>query len=216
MAPTNTTEPTSGKVLSPKKLAHIVLRTGKFKAMVAFYKTFLGAHASHETDALAFLTYDEEHHRIAIAHVPGTSPKVRTSSGLEHVAFTFDTLNDLLLAYKQRKALGIEPLWSVNHGPTISIYYQDPDGNQIETQVDAFDSTDEANAFMMSEEFAENPFGVNVDPEDLIVSLERGEDEKVLMKRARTGPRTFDSLPLLNPPPPDVRETFGPAETIQG
>lgn len=35
------------------------------------------------------------------------------SAGLAHIAFTFDSLKDLCTAYKQRKALGIEPGWCV-------------------------------------------------------------------------------------------------------
>lgn len=216
MAPptTNTTtQPSStSKVLSPTGLAHVVLRTANFKPMVAFYKAFLGAHASHENDLLAFLTYDDEHHRIAVARVPGTTPRVPGSSGLEHVAFAFPTLRDLLQAYGQRRALGILPLWSVNHGPTVSIYYQDPDGNQIETQTDVFASVAECNAFMQSDEFAENPLGVDVDPEGLVARLESGEDEKVLMRRERIGPRPIESVPLFNPPAPDVRESYGSVE----
>lgn len=209
-AETTTTEPLPGKVLSPAKLAHVVLRTANFKPMVAFYKTFLGAHANYENDFLAFLTYDEEHHRIAIAAVPPppdaapAAPRRQGPSGLEHIAFTFNSLGDLLLAYKQRKALGILPLWSVNHGPTMSIYYQDPDGNQLETQVDALPTVEECNAAMKSEDFAENPFGVDFDPEELIKALEEGKDEKELMRRPKIGPRAFDSIPLLNPPAPDV------------
>lgn len=215
---------TGGKVLSPTSLAHVVLRTAHFKPMVAFYKTFLGAHASHENDFLAFLTYDEEHHRIAIASVPGAADAAAAASsgaraeprasGLEHIAFAFPTLGDLLLAYQQRKALGILPLWSVNHGPTMSIYYQDPDGNQIETQTDVFASVEECNAFMQSDEFAENPIGVDFDPEELIVKLQKGEDAKKLVKRDRVGPRQLESIPLFNPPVPDVRENYGPVEAI--
>lgn len=44
----------------------------------------------------------------------------------------------------------------VNHGPTTSIYYRDPDGNDIETQVDNFDTTAEADEFFASEAFAIN------------------------------------------------------------
>jgi len=124
------------KVISPSKLAHIVLRTSKFPEMVEYYKNFLGATATYENNFLSFLTYDDEHHRIAIIYVPGTGPKNRLLSGLEHIAFTFDNLTDLSVAYLQRKQRGIVPFWAVNHGPTTSIYYQDPDGNQIETQVD--------------------------------------------------------------------------------
>ncbi|RTE70055.1 hypothetical protein BHE90_015559 [Fusarium euwallaceae] len=195
-----------GQVLPPKGLAHVVLRTPNYKSMVAFYKTFLGAHATFENDFLSFLTYDEEHHRLAIGNVPGTTEKVPTSAGLEHIAFQFDTLNDLLTAYKQRKARGISPIWCVNHGPTTSIYYQDPDGNQIETQVDNFDTVEAASAMMASPEYAENPLGVDFDPEDLIRRLKDGESEALIKKRPNIGPRGLDSIP--KPPPRDIRESY--------
>lgn len=109
--------PNSGKVISPSKLAHVVLRTPNFKAMTAFYKAFLGAHASFENDDMAFLSYDSEHHRIALIAQPGCGPRVRDAAGLHHIAFTFDTLADLVTAYQQRRAREILPLWCVNHGP---------------------------------------------------------------------------------------------------
>ncbi|KAF5852289.1 hypothetical protein GGP41_000967 [Bipolaris sorokiniana] len=65
----------STKVISPATLAHVVLRTANFKQMLDYYKTFLGAGASYENEMLSFLTYDEEHHRIAIMGVPGTGDK---------------------------------------------------------------------------------------------------------------------------------------------
>lgn len=201
-------------VLSPAGLAHVVLQTSQYKPMVAFYKAFLGAHATYENDALSFLTYDEEHHRVAIGHVPGTSPKVPTSAGLAHMAFSFKTLADLLRAYRQRKARGILPIWAVNHGPTSSIYYQDPDGNQIETQVDNFRTIEEANEFMKSVEFAENPIGADLDPEELIKKLENGAEEDTLKQRPRVGPRGVESIPV--PPTPDVRENYDVIEVLGG
>jgi len=180
---------THTKVKSPSSLAHLVLRTPNFKALNEYYKTFLGAEASYENEILSFLTYDEEHHRIALVAVPGTGPKVRSSAGLEHIAFTFDSLDDLCLAYRQRKDVGIEPTWCVNHGPTTSIYYTDPDGNMIETQVDNFDTVEDANAFMASKAFAENPIGTDFDPEELIRRLESGEDHASIKKRIEIGPR---------------------------
>jgi catechol-2,3-dioxygenase len=179
----------STTVKSPTKLAHVVLRTNNFKAMVEYYTAFLGAHIIYENEFLAFISYDDEHHRIAIIGIPGTEGKMQTTCGLEHIAFSFDSLSDLLLAYRQRKQKGIQPLWPVNHGPTTSIYYQDPDGNQIETQVDNYEDPEEATAFMKSKAFAENPIGVDFDPEDFIKRLKEGESEKTLMIRPETGPR---------------------------
>ncbi|KAJ9619191.1 hypothetical protein H2203_008520 [Taxawa tesnikishii (nom. ined.)] len=177
------------KTISPAKLAHVVLRTAKFDEMVKFYTTFLGAHVVYENGYLAFLTYDNEHHRIAIASFPGTSPKVQGSSGLEHIAFTFNTLEDLMVSWRQRKELGIEPVWCTNHGPTVSIYYKDPDGNMLETQVDAYETPEEATEFMRSEEFAQNPIGVDFDPEEFEKRVLAKEDFKVLTKRANIGVR---------------------------
>ncbi|GAP88703.1 putative glyoxalase bleomycin resistance protein dioxygenase protein [Rosellinia necatrix] len=183
------------KVLSPKSMAHIVLKTPDLAAMSAFYKTFLGARASWEDERMAFLTYDEEHHRIALLGVPGLPGKVQASAGLDHVAFTYGTLADLLAAYRQRKALGILPVWSVNHGPTTSLYYQDPDGNRVETQVDNFDTADEAAAYMAGPEFARNPFGADVDPDELARRLESGVPEAVIKRREDVGVRGLEAVP---------------------
>jgi catechol-2,3-dioxygenase len=165
--------------------------------MVQFYKDFLGAHASYENEALSFLTYDNEHHRLAIVNIPGTTPKNHTSCGLEHLAFAFDNLDDLALSYRQRKELGILPVWSVNHGPTTSIYYRDLDGNMIETQTDNFDTVEGANAFMAGPQFAENPFGTDFDTEELCKRLDSGESHESIKKRVEIGPRGIETLPFL-------------------
>jgi len=181
-------------VTRPKYLAHVVLKTSTpetYKAMVDFWKIFLNATASYENEYLSFLTYDEEHHRIAIAIFPGTIERNHASSGLAHVAFAFDSLRDLALAYRQRKKHGILPFWSVNHGPTTSMYYKDPDGNEIETQVDNFDTNEEVDKFMTSLAFAKNPIGVDFDPEDLIKRLNSGESDASIKKRPESGSRTM-------------------------
>ncbi|KAL1647976.1 hypothetical protein SLS58_002300 [Diplodia intermedia] len=209
MADTKENGKTTTKVISPIRLAHVVLRTRPetFADMVAFYKTFLGAEAAHENDFISFLTYDEEHHRIAIVAMPGLGPKDAKTAGLEspktdgylqHIAFTFATVKDLLTAYTQRKELGIKPVWCVNHGPTLSIYYRDPDGNHIETQVDAFDTAEDATAYMVDPAFAENPIGVDFDPDDTIERLEKGVvSVQDVLKRPNIGPRDLSDVAMV-------------------
>ncbi|RMI97186.1 hypothetical protein CDV36_016250 [Fusarium kuroshium] len=192
-------------VLRPHYFAHVVLRTAKYLPMRNFYKTFLGGHATYENEKLCFITYDEEHHRVAIINLADTGPKIASSAGLEldtdcrdeteHIAYAFKSLEDLAVAYRQRKARGIVPVWSVNHGPTTSMYYKDPDGNKIEVQVDNFDTVQETTEFFHTKEFAENPIGVDFDPEDLIRRLRSGEDPKAIMKRPNIGPRTSFNRP---------------------
>lgn len=183
------------EILSPQAFVHIVLRTTaeQFGPMVAFYKQFLGAHAAYENEVISFLTYDDEHHRIAIVPLPETTPKAPKSCGLEHMAFSFKTINDLILSYKQKKKMGINPVWCVNHGPATSIYYEDPDGNKIETQFDNMPA-DKATEFMMSQEFSDNPIGVDFDPEELVRRVERGDDLASITKRRNIGIRTANDV----------------------
>ncbi|KAK5120564.1 hypothetical protein LTR85_006220 [Meristemomyces frigidus] len=190
-------EKSTGKVLSPSKLAHVVLRTNKFDQMRAFYKTFLGADEIFANEMMAFLSYDDEHHRIAIIQVPGVRDKDYDTCGLEHIAFTFDSLKDLCTAYKQRKAVGIEPGWCTNHGPTTSMYYRDPDGNQLETQVDNFADPEKATAMMAGDLYRENFLGSDFDPEELCLNVEGGADEEKLKVRKEVGPRGGESLPAI-------------------
>lgn len=55
----------STTVKSPTKLAHVVLRTNNFKAMVEYYTTFLGAQIIYDNELIAFISYDDEHHRYS-------------------------------------------------------------------------------------------------------------------------------------------------------
>ena len=113
---------------------------------------------------------------------------------LQHFAFTFETLSDLMTTYQQRKGLSIIPFWCVNHGPTTSIYYHDPDGNIIETQYDNLDTAG-ADDFIMSEAYQVNPIGVDFDPETLINRMEAGELLETLIKRPKSGPRGPEDVP---------------------
>lgn len=59
----------------------------------------------------------------------------------------------------------------------------------LETQVDNFDSVEEATKFMVSKHFAENPIRTDFDPEDYIARIKAGEDEALMKKRVEVGAR---------------------------
>jgi len=50
----------------PSKFAHLVLKTSRFKEQRKFYQDLLGARIVHEAPGIVFLSYDDEHHRLAI------------------------------------------------------------------------------------------------------------------------------------------------------
>lgn len=101
---------------------------------------------------------------------------------MDHVAYTYATLRDLLENYAQLKEKGIRPYWCIHHGITASLYYADPDGNQMEFQVDSFGSSDDANGFIHAHWDA-NPLGVEFDPEAWLAQLRAGASESDFLMR---------------------------------
>ncbi|VWX50051.1 VOC family protein [Novosphingobium sp. 9U] len=189
-------EQSLNRVISPERFAHMVVRTSKFEELVNWYQTVLGAKPAFKNDILAFLSYDEEHHRVAVLNVPDLAEQPEGIAGFHHVAFTYRSLDELLSTYERLRDLGIMPVFPINHGPTTSIYYADPDGNQIELQVDNYDTVEEATKFFYSDAFAQNPIGVEFDPEDLIRRLKAGEPEEDVKRRPDIGPRGLADVKL--------------------
>lgn len=171
---------------SPIKFAHVVLKTRNYDEMVAWWTDFLEASVRHANDFLTFLSYDDEHHRVAIARMPHLADRPKDTVGVEHVAFTYATLDDLLGQYERMGARGVRPYWTINHGMTLSAYYRDPDGNQVETQVDTL-SLDDAERFMASPAFAANPIGIDVDLDAIVARRRAGESVESLVDYSAAG-----------------------------
>ncbi len=101
--------------IKPKRFVHVVYRTRRFEPMLAWYQTVFDAKVQYRNPALAFLTYDDEHHRFAFANLSvldpqGTEVDRKGQIGVDHVAYTYDSLDQLLDSYVQLKALGIRAL----------------------------------------------------------------------------------------------------------
>jgi catechol-2,3-dioxygenase len=163
------------------------LRTPDLKRARDWYVHFLDGRVGYENDMVCFVTYDEEHHRVGLIGIPGLSPAGSGTAGLDHFAYTFASLGALLAHYRRLKYLGIEPFWCINHGPTLSLYYRDPDGNKIETQYDVFETAEEATSFI-ERSYGENFMGIIFDPEELARRYESGEALEELVKRPALPP----------------------------
>lgn len=183
-----------GKI-APSYLAHFVLKTPNFEKMVEWWCLVLEAKPSLNNGELAFLTYDSEHHRVAIAKMPMLLPNWRFVRGVDHVAFTYKSLADLFFTYERLSQLGISPVWCVNHGPTTSLYYLDPDKNQVELQVENFDDAKSLSDFSSSGEFEENPIGVDLSPGEILEKIKRSIPESEIKKRPHLGPRGLETVP---------------------
>ncbi len=188
--------------LVPDFIAHWVVKTARSAEMINWYGTVFGAHVVHEDANIAFLTWDGESHRLALIKLPPPLRHVfplarfrRKTYGIDHLAFTFSSIKRLLLTYERLKHAGITPVWSINHGPTTSLYYEDPEGIRLEFQTENFATAQETADYFNSPEFAENAIGVNIDPDYLLERLRAGAEESDLLRpgagtRPGTKPRS--------------------------
>jgi len=105
--------------MPPTKLAHVVYQTNRMAEMRDWYCAALGGRVIYENPNLCFVTYDDEHHRVAFVNFGPLAPrdpaatelmiKATELPGLHHVAFTFGELGDLLETYERLKGLGVRP-----------------------------------------------------------------------------------------------------------
>ena len=177
----------------PMQVAHVVYRTRRFEQMARWYKTVFGATVLTENPVMAFLTFDDEHHRFALINLDALRPDAvepdrRGLIGVDHVAYTYQSLTDLLENYAELKAADIQPYWCVHHGLTVSMYYADPDGNQMEFQVDAFATPDELQAYITGPQFGVNPIGVEYDPDEWLARLRAGKPAHEMLARESAEP----------------------------
>jgi len=153
--------------LRPARFGHIVVRALHYEQMVPWYKTVLNAEPLFEVPIASFLTYDDEHHRVLVIKDPNPNAKLRDADtvGVAHWAYLFDSLTDLLTSYARLRGEGVTPTYCVNHGFQFSLYYHDPDGNEVELGCDNFATREEINDWFQNGLFAKNFYGCEFDPE---------------------------------------------------
>ncbi|WP_250517900.1 VOC family protein [Caballeronia sp. INDeC2] len=189
-AQTKTGNPENEARIVPARMAHLVYRCARRAETVAWYLKLFQAQLVFEDNVLTFITYDDEHHRLAFFNMPDIPARQGETAGVHHVAYTYDSIGDLLATYARVKPLGIQPFWCINHGPTTSLYFRDPEGNEIELQAD---NGDDPGAYFQSEAFAKNPIGVEFDPDELVRMWQAGASDKELsaVGTAATGKSTI-------------------------
>jgi catechol-2,3-dioxygenase len=177
---------------APTKFAHVVYNTHRYDEMIDWYVKVFEARIQHRDQRLAFLTYDDEHHRFAFANLgplpeDAPQPRLGRGAGVNHVAYTWSDLGQFVELYTRLKGYGIVPVRPVKHGITLSMYYGDPDGNLMEFQIDVMDP-DTANAFMASPAFDANPIGERFDPDELAARFNAGQPVGEIIFRSDQDP----------------------------
>jgi len=185
MSAESNNDQSGGRRITPKKFSHTVIRTTRLKEMVDWYQTVLNAEIVREFPHIVFMTYDEEHHRLVFASIPGLVERPKMSAGHDHLAFTYGSLGDLVATYERLKAAGIKPAVPVAHGLTTSLYYRDPDGGGVELAIDNL-APAEWRDWMQNQLSSEL---VTFDPEEMVQKYHAGVPEAGIRFESA---RTFD------------------------
>jgi catechol 2,3-dioxygenase len=170
---------------------HALLKTPRMQEMIDWYQKVVGIEAVFQAPGIAFLSNDEANHRISLAggeHFRD-NPEFRHYAGLHHLAFEYESIDDLLDTWERlHREYGFEPHVAVHHGMTLSFYYVDPDGNSVELQADVFGDWKKSKEWMRtSPQFRADPIGKFVDPAKMLAARAAGVKEKELLRRAYAG-----------------------------
>lgn len=170
---------------STPKFAHVVFQTSQPNEMRDWYCAVLDGHVVYQDAALCFITFDDEHHRVALLTPPaGLERRSPATACMHHVAYTFGELDELLDRYVLLRDRGVQPAVCIAHGVTTSMYYRDPDGNFVEMQIDNFDVPDDATAYMHGAEYAGDSVGPAFDPEAVLAARRAGAEAQELTERS--------------------------------
>ena len=119
-------------------VSHFEIRARDQAAMEKFYTEVLGFIVSDrgvldrgpmKGRELIFLSHSpEEHHQIVLIPSDATAP----GSGIGHVAFRVDSLDEVRRVYEKVRTLPHAKPEPVSHANTWSVYFRDPEDNRIE------------------------------------------------------------------------------------
>jgi catechol 2,3-dioxygenase len=192
----------NAEIIVHPKLQHYGLTTANLDAMVDWYRKVLGMTVNHRASlppmaqgrapfsSFAFVGNDEVHHRIVFFETPGAmvDPEKLSHVRVQHVAFEYQTLDDLLGTYARLKGLGILPVMAVDEGLQTAIYYTDPEQNSVELNVNNYGNEWTATEHMRSAPpIGERPRRSQIDLDKMIAARKAGASPWELHERASAG-----------------------------
>ena len=119
-----------------KRTGHLVLRVKDLERSKRFFTEILGLHLTCDNGRMLFFSSDfnENHHMLAITQAKEDTimPEPEKQVGMAHMAYELASFAALQEAYRIFKDKGVKIQSTVFHGATKSIYFLDPDGNELE------------------------------------------------------------------------------------
>src|SRR5205807_2078228 len=114
------------------RLSHVGLYVHDVRKMIDFYTKVLGfvVSAGAEDGRITFLSHNpSDHHQVVL--VRGRTTDTETPM-VQQVSFNVGNLANVQRAFRKIRDAGCEGIRPTCHGNAWSVYFQDPEGNQIE------------------------------------------------------------------------------------
>ena len=116
--------------------SHAVLNVRDQDKMLDFYTNVLGFEVTDRgpiaegAPEIVFLSQSpEEHHQLAMLQIREDDGP---SNSVNHFAFRVEAFEDVQALYRELSAMDGIKVGPLSHGNTLSIYFNDPEGNGIE------------------------------------------------------------------------------------
>src|SRR5262245_25273629 len=92
-------------------LHHVNLKTLRLQEMIDWYGVVVGTKPNFQFPGGAWLTNDGANHRLALlsSQKMREDPDKLVHTGMHHIAFEYDSCDDLLDTFSRLQALGIKP-----------------------------------------------------------------------------------------------------------
>jgi catechol 2,3-dioxygenase len=116
-------------------VGHVHLKVADIERAVAFWRDIMGMDLIQRYgEQAAFLSWGGYHHHVGLNtwYSAGGAPPAKHNTGLFHAAFLYPTRDALVKAARRVADAGVEIYGHADHGVSIALYFDDPDGNGIE------------------------------------------------------------------------------------
>ena len=122
-----------------RRVGHLVLRVKDMERSKRFFQEVLGFPivAQNERGMVFFSTdVDDKHHMLALMPGKEGAPMPHPEQiGMQHVSFELGSFAELQEAYRRFREQDVKICYTVFHGISKSVYFNDPDGNMLEVYV---------------------------------------------------------------------------------